>query len=359
MIEKPALNEAGFLRFILVISHSDFIKMSSAPWRKTLNMESEITPKPFPDGLFIVGCHRSGTSMLVDKLTQHPQLFKVGVELNDIWTAIGGAQCKGLNEYRDEKDANFQAANNMTHYFSRFIDESKSFRRHLMRSKNWFTSRKGSIFYDWDHVIPVNKSPNLTNKIGYIHTLFPGFKVILIVRSILGHSSSAKVFFNRLYENYGMVNYIAENPKDGYIRIHKDETTNQALDDRIFPGDFSIIPYLWIRLNRVAMEDIVRLPEEQRLIISYEDFVRYQDHYLERIFDFLEVLPRHNQATQKIIHSGMKIINTSTKGDPLEKWKTQLTHEEISQVERVVAENREDYDFIENSLNKLALKVDD
>ena len=55
----------------------------------------------------------------------------------------------------------------------------------------------------------------------------------------------------------------------------------------------------------------------------------------------------------------MKIINTSTKGDPLEKWKTQLTPEEISQVEKVVAENREDYDFIENSLNKLALKVDD
>ena len=42
--------------------------------------------------LFITGVMRSGTTFLVSKVVSHPQLLKVGDELDKDWNNIGGAQ---------------------------------------------------------------------------------------------------------------------------------------------------------------------------------------------------------------------------------------------------------------------------
>ena len=48
---------------------------------------------------------RSGTTFLVDKLSSHPQLLKIGVELNQVWTDIGGASIKGTCDHKVAADA--------------------------------------------------------------------------------------------------------------------------------------------------------------------------------------------------------------------------------------------------------------
>ena len=293
--------------------------------------------------------------MLVDKLTQHPQLLKVGVELNDIWTSIGGAPCISPCAYRDETDAVPEAGQNMAAYFAEFIRKSKTVRRHLMRAKNYFREKKGSIFLDWDHLIPVNKSPHLTNKLRYVHALFPQSKILFIIRSIEGHSASMKIHFERDYKRLGLVSWMPENEEGCYSRLPEGQVPADAAPGRCFPGDFSVIPEMWIRLNARALEDLTTLPEDRYRVIVYEDMVLNWEESLKSIIDFLGLDPRHQAATEKIVHSQMKIINTTTKGNPLEKWKKALSEQEVEQLREVIEANRQTYERIQSRIQQYTL----
>ncbi|RMG59044.1 MAG: sulfotransferase, partial [Bacteroidetes bacterium] len=299
-------------------------------------MMSEPEPRPFPAPVFIAGCMRSGTSLLVDKLTQHPQLLKIGVELNDIWTAIGGANCLAPCEYRTEKDATFEAANNMAAYFAEFMREARHPRRYLMRAKNRYRQGLGRIAYDWEHLIPVNKSPHLTNKLRYVHRLFPQARILFIVRSIEGHSASMKVHFDRDYQRDGLVNILPEDSRGCYTRL----TTPPEPAARAYPGDFSIIPEMWIRLNALALQDLQHIDPDRVRVMAYEDLVQRQPEVLRSIFDFLALRSEHATTTERIIHSGMKVINTTTAGDPMQKWRKTLSDSEIAQMEAVIQTHR-------------------
>ncbi len=325
--------------------------------RKWLDMESEPTPKVFPAPLIIAGCMRSGTSMLVDKLTQHPQLLKIGVELNDIWSAIGGAPCREPCAYRDESHAHPQYAHNMVTYFSEFIRKSKTIRRHLMRAKNYYREGKGSVFLDWDNLIPVNKSPHLTNKLRYVHSLFPDGKILFIIRSIEGHSASMKIHFDRNYEQEGIVSWLPEDSYGCYTRKREGVKPKGVVEGRCYPGDFSVIPEMWIRLNALALQDMAGLPESCYKVVLYEDMVLHWKESLTKIFQFLDLDPRHHRETERIIHSHMKIINTTTEGNPLEKWKKALSGHEIEQLRAVVNDHKPTYDMIQKHIRGHTIAV--
>ena len=314
-------------------------------------MLSEPTPQPFPAPVFIAGCMRSGTSLLVDKLTQHPQLLKIGVELNAIWTAIGGASCQAPCSYRDETHATYAAANNMTAYFAHFMHDARRLRRHLMRAKNRYRQGLGRIAYDWDHLVPVNKSPHLSNKLRYVHALFPRARFLFIVRGIEGHSASMKVHFDRDYARAGLVNLFPPDPRACYTR----QASAAPAGVRAYPGDFSIIPEMWIRLNALALQDLQHLPPDQVQVIAYEDLVARQPETLRRIFDFLDLRPAHAATAERIIHSGMQVINTTTTGDPMQKWRKTLSEAEIAQLEAVIQAHRAGYDFIQQELDRWRL----
>ena len=76
--------------------------------------------------VFLTGCMRSGTTFLADKLASHPQLLKIGVEMNDVWTDIGGASISGTCEYRNASHVTTEYTFQMTSYIQDFINESKS-----------------------------------------------------------------------------------------------------------------------------------------------------------------------------------------------------------------------------------------
>ena len=145
---------------------------------KLLNAPTEPSGKSFNDPIFLVGLMRSGTTLLMNTLSEHPQLLKVGFELNKVWTDIGGAPCSVNCNERTEHDFNPVYANNMTSYFTEYIENSKTVKGHLAR---WFAKRhygSGGIFYDWENVRVMNKSPHLSNKIRYINAMYPNAKYI-------------------------------------------------------------------------------------------------------------------------------------------------------------------------------------
>ncbi|MCB2221776.1 MAG: sulfotransferase [Bacteroidetes bacterium] len=293
--------------------------------------------------IFITGNMRSGTTLIVNKLAQHPQLLKVGSELNEIWTKIGGAPCLDICKYLGSSHADFTSAYNMTSYFFRYIQESKSLKRHAMRAVNKYKMQEGRICYDWDHIIPVNKSTHLTNKMGYVKALFPGAKFIFIIRDIFGHSSSMKYHLEDIYKRTGKVYLQPHAIEDCWSRSMLNDVEQNGLS---YPGEFSTIPRMWIRLNKVALEDLENMSSKSYLLVDYNEFVINQKEQLQRIFNFLDLETKHKKEEKKISGSVTVYKNTSTTGDPLTKWQKLLSQEEQKIITKVIEENQSGYDYI-------------
>ncbi|MEM7654776.1 MAG: sulfotransferase [Bacteroidota bacterium] len=308
-----------------------------ASFRTWLNMATEPPASPFRAPIFIIGCMRSGTTFLVDKLTQHPQLLKVGSELREVWTDIGGAPCGGaIGAYRGPGDAQPQYAANMAAYFTRFIEESRNMRRHLMRAKQKWKQGSSSIFYDWDQIFPVNKSTHLVNKIQYLHQLFPTARFLFLIRSIEGQVASLKVHASQHFDVSELLLYAPEDSKASWGQGTRSLFPKEVATDRFFPENFSLLPEMWIRLNGLALQELEGIPKDVYRVIDYEDLNRNQASILQQVFDFLPLDPQHQAAAKKIAAAPMKVINTTVKGNPLDKWKRTLTESEISLVEAYI-----------------------
>lgn len=302
--------------------------------------------------LFVTGCMRSGTTFLVDKLASHPQLLKIGVELNRVWTDIGGASIKGTCEYKVAGDASPEYTYQMATYFADFVRESQTLKRKAMRRYSKYFHGLGRASYDWDHIVPVNKSPHLMNKLGYVGALFPQSTMIIIVRDIYSHSASMKYHFEKLHKADGRTYFMEESLTACYSQTHGEVPEGKAA----YPGDFSIIPQLWLRMNKVAFDEFDRAGFKKKLVVSYEDLVMNQKGTLAAIFEALELRPECEKVAKEIAEKATVLVNTTTKGNPLEKWEKQLSAQEIAAIDDVVANHSQEYAYIKSSLERLKIQ---
>lgn len=293
--------------------------------------------------LFISGCMRSGTTFLVDKLAGHPQLLKIGSELNEVWTEIGGAPCLKECTYRGAEHANPQFAYNMANYFFEFIRESKGLKRRAMRFTIKWKDNVQRVNYDWKNLVPMNKSPHLMNKIGYVNGLFPDSKILLIVRDVYAQCASLKRHLDNEYRRVGKRRFIPDDPKGCWSEW---SSGGGAPEHACYPADISVLPKMWLRLNELALQEIQQLPKDQYKIISYETLIKEQSTTLNAVFDFLDLLPKHEKEARKVAGKQIDLINTTTKGDPLEKWKSHLTAKEIEAIDVVVTSESARYQAI-------------
>ena len=302
--------------------------------------------------LFVTGCMRSGTTFLVDKLSSHPQLLKIGVELNQVWTDIGGASIKETCDHKVAADASAEYTYQMTAYFANFIQESRSFKRKAMRRYAKYFHGLGRASYDWENIIPVNKSPHLMNKLGYVGALFPKSTLLLIVRDVYSHSASMKYHFEKLHKADGRTYFMEDSPEACYSQSYGEVPEGKPS----FPGDFSIIPALWIRMNTLAFKELNEATFQQKIVVSYEDLVTNQKGTLIAVFEALKLMPSHATASSEIAEKATVLVNTTTKGNPLEKWKDQLSSEEVDAIDSALSKHAEDYAFITSSLEQLKIR---
>jgi hypothetical protein len=312
---------------------------------KLLNVPTEPKPTPFKDPIFLIGLMRSGTTLLMNTLSEHPQLLKAGFELNDIWSEIGGAPCSVNCAERTELDFQPKYANNMTAYFTKYIEESKSIKRHLARwsAKRYYGS--GAIKYDWENLFLMNKSPHLSNKIRYLNKMYPNAKFIVIVRSPYGQIASLKMHLLQYHKNQ---NYYFELPEDGIscFTNHIKPSESVLKSKKLFPPNFDIIPNYWIRMNSMIFKHLEEVEEDRKCIISYEDLVQNQEESLGKVFEFLDLRRKYKKIESSIQTKNRKIHNTKTKGNPIEKWKSYLSQEEMKIIEESLKREKIKYDYI-------------
>ncbi len=309
------------------------------------NAPTEPKAKEFKDPVFLIGLMRSGTTFLMNTLSEHPQLLKVGFELNKVWTEIGGAPCSVNCKRRTDGDFEQKYGNNLVAYFTRFIEESKTMKRHFARwsAKRYYGS--GRVFYDWDNVQVLNKSPHLSNKILYLNRMFPKAKYVAVIREPYAHAASLKVHLNKFVESGRYQFYLPNDGSSCWTNIAPSEAKNFP-EDRLYPNNFNLLLEYWLRLNTAIVKDIKEINPENYVIISYEDLVQKQESTLGQVFETLNLSNKHHEKEQAIFSRKRNVQNTSTKGNPLNKWKNQLSIEEISKIDEFVKEHEMDLKVI-------------
>ena len=323
--------------------------------RKALKTHPQPPSREVEPPLFITGVMRSGTTFLVSKVVSHPQLLKIGDELDKVWNHIGGAQIGAKCVHKTAEDASGQYAYQMSNYFFNFIQESKGLKRHLMRAANKYNKEFGRVFHDWENIIPVNKSPHLINKMEYVLELFPTSKFVYIIRDIRGHSASMKVHFNFYRTKKGKVAFLPEDHKDCWSLV--DETPETVLGPTSYPPTFGLIPEMWIRLNKIGLETAKRLGPEKVIVVQYEDLIADQEALMKKIFNFIGTHEKHAAETAKIARTKMANINTTTKGNSLEKWKKTLTQEEKDELDQCITTHQKEYDAVLALVEELKVRA--
>ncbi len=263
--------------------------------------------------VFVVGCMRSGTTILGKVLDSHSGLKQIGWEMNDEWSTLGCAPSGLVCESRHAGDATEQARVAMDGFF---------------RSK---LAKVGP------GVRPVNKSPHLGNKLDYVRALFPDAQFIHIVRDPFSHTNSMKSHFERI--TYQQRQSVAYWPDSGEKPCWQQFTVQQAAErdlplDRVYPGEgFARIPEAWAVINGYITAELESWPEDAATVIHYNRLVTDPAGEAARLFAFLGLDTGPAEAAPALMGGSDGLVNSQTR-NPLDEWRKTLSRELIDEIHR-------------------------
>ena len=292
--------------------------------------------------IFLIGCMRSGTTLLSRVLSAHPQIVLLGLELLDVWTEHGAAPCEERCEHRNASHFSATAQAQMTDFFETELKRSRSLRKHLGRAYRNLLYGYSRISYDWENAIALNKSPHLMNKVGYVNALFPNAHFIFILRDIFAHSASQKYLFEYGFEMYGRQRYVPDDENACWFY----EDNAELSGTNVYPGNFQLIPEMWLRLNRLALSEIDKIEPERVSLLTYENLVKDQKTELIKLYSQLPLMEEYQGIISMLSERVIRNKNTTTKGDSLTKWQQQLNIAEKEAIDRVIRANKTDYETI-------------
>lgn len=240
--------------------------------------------------IFVVGCGRSGTTLLFDLLANHPALARTtgypDGEDHEGWIRHGKCVMAGIGNIHHSKYGN---GINGEQYCLHMGEEDVT--DEIVRDMH---------AYYWNEVLErdrgrrvINKQPHLSNKLGYVLGIFPDAKIVHIVRDCEPMVASWLAVMD---EHPTLVVYWPkEEPLPCLWLMNKPQDpvalARLARHPQFFPGGGSAlwIDY-WCKTNQ-GIEAQMRGREDQLLTVRYEDLIGQPDRVLGEIVRFCE-LPR-------------------------------------------------------------------
>ena len=236
--------------------------------------------------VFVVGCGRSGTTLLFDLLKRHPTLvpttgFPDG-EDHVGWIRHGGAVISGLSNPQG-------GSGHVGHHFCLHMDEhdvSDEIRRSMHRyyaEEVLGASLSGRV---------VNKCPHISNKLRYVLGIFPDARIVHIVRDPVAMVASwVKVM-------QAVPDLLIYWPDSDYpclwVMPAGDASAHRqcfARESRLYPGGgLQRFADYWAEVNRNIPRQLADMPE-RLLTIRYEDLVAGPTKLLRHVTDFCQLEP--------------------------------------------------------------------
>lgn len=259
--------------------------------------------------VFVVGCGRSGTTMLFQLLSQHSMLVPTtghpDGEDHVGWVKHGDCLISGLGQCHINHG-------HTGYHYCLYMDEANVTtavreRMHAYYRDEVLAGQQGRV---------LNKCPHLSNKLRYVHAIFPDAKIIHIVREPLPVISSwIKIMDTQPYQ----LLYLPEIDYPClWVSPLPDNYTEGSFDryERMLPGKNpeKMLAEYWSAVNR----DVLRQRDfigGSLLTVRYEDLCVNPKGTLDEIADFcgldkFDTLPTLPDGRPVTNDSNAKYIDT-------------------------------------------------
>ena len=282
--------------------------------------------------VIIVGTGRAGSTMLFNMLGAHPYLvptrgFPDG-EDTEMWVKVGGAFIAGFGSLKSKSPVGS--------CFCLPMDET-DIEQSRCQSIHTYLVNKYSQLNDSQKRL-LNKNPHLSNKVSFIHAIFPDVKLVHLIRHPLAVITSWKVILSQfhdivieipddltgcmnIYPNQGWYNYTAH-----IGRINNNIYCSQNVES------IRLLARYWLNININIVNQVERIESIDYHRISYESICVDQNAALSRLFNFCEV-PEYAKCQIK------------ARPDRNEKWKTSLTEQEVEMIRDELKGQSERFDY--------------
>ena len=276
--------------------------------------------------IFIIGCNRSGTTLLFRNLSEHPDLWSLYVEAQPIFHArfpidpelgervpgpVDPALAAGIREDL------YRQAHNKEAFLDRFA---------LGRIPPKLVQRPLNRLYKPDSIRLVEKTPANSLRIPFLVEAFPDARFIYMVRR-------GEAVVSSLMEGWKMWNRVPEGGTWTYSKWHYlvppgwQEFVDRPLEE--------ICAHQWIESNRLAREDLDRLAADRYLLVRHEDLIADPSTNYARILEFCEL--RDSEYFSTVIdRANEKKYTTGGSAPKKEKWRS-LHAKEIERVRHQLA----------------------
>ena len=257
--------------------------------------------------IFIVGCGRSGTTLLFELLKRHsnlaPTVGHPDGEDHVGWIRHGGAIISGLaNPQGDTGHVGYDYCLHMT---------EEDLREEMRRSMHRYYATE--VLRGRSSARVINKCPHLSNKLRYVRAIFPDARFVHIVRDPVAMVAS---WVNVMKAVPDLVLYWPESafPCLWVLRAQRQGATWGPFerDQRLYPGGGLLrLADYWAMVNANIPRQLYDTPS-QLLTIRYEDLVAAPVRVLHQITDFCQldpfptvpvsIEPERNSAYRSLLH---------------------------------------------------------
>ena len=284
--------------------------------------------------VFIIGCPRSGTTLLFTILRSSTELWSSPDESHYVWE-------KFLTDKRDRMFSMYLTSENFTDGDKEYIENKYAQYTHktdFMRkiTKHLFFNRfknfVAPLFLLWKNYVAllksfsqadyrvIDKTPPNTYRVDYLAKTFPDAKFIYLTRDgatnisslIEGWKSEGRFSFSfrKFYDYNKKINI------KGYNGNVWKFTNPPGWEDYLDKPIEEVCAFQWLSAHKYSQEAFKKMPSNSWMPVKYEDLVTNPEKVIREICMFLD-LEYKGQIEKHCLD--LPVVSTSSKPDP-KKW---------------------------------------
>ncbi len=295
--------------------------------------------------IFIVGCHRSGTTILYDTLAKHPDLayftnasaYLPKTPISSNWFAKQFMGDTTVERFiNDGLDVSYSSPSEAIRIWELYIDSDNShyldenYDNPEMEDYLKKTIKKHLKYFQVSRFI--NKNPDNSARIRYLNKLFPDACFIHIVRDGRAVCQSLLKFRKAAADFFGTEHRHA---KSGVKGERWDEIQKYWNSEPV-----KSIGLLWLDVMETLERDRQVIDPHRYLELRYEDFVGEPNQYLHKIVEFCDLA-----WTPTVEKTFTKVAAKISLGNRNDAWKEKLTSEEIEQLMAIIQPKMHEYHY--------------
>jgi hypothetical protein len=252
--------------------------------------------KPLKEPIFLIGCARSGTTITFSLLQRHPDI-----------ACLYEPNIKWMNFFKQRRDTNEHGDLLYPE------DATLEVRNYLYTEFNKYRKREGKSFF-------AEKDPRNSIRLDFIYTVFADARFVILFRNpydtiislMKRHEQARRLYAHKKKENQWW------RSGDGWAE-QRIPGWKDLREKPVFTASLAQYKYTIEKL----LSDMKRIPEENRIILKFEDLLKQPALFQEKLYKFLRlpcldetrsVLGKIRQpiksATEKYSLSNISIINT-------------------------------------------------